>query len=465
MGHTLVVLATGEGKRATRAISSRRVGPDAVAVVVASERRRGSWAMVTPSGLTRRAPAAPRAELLWPESWAARAKRRRSRTSSWCSPPSRSGTWSASTTSCSPPSASATRSSRGFLRIGGGAGGSARRRGRRLAEEVPAPPARRARGGPRRPAQRPRRGPATTALRRHDRRRAQGAPPVVDGPPGDAAAAAQPARHVHFDPSLANLRLLGDKQNEAARGEACQRNRKTKAATAGASTRRRRAKAIKMFGEAPRARRAAARRQGVEVMSRRRSPIAYIGGVPIEVPVSSDHVRRAFMRAVDPRRRGGRTSLPTCGVCCEPASEEAMVEAGVRPADMGRSPAARESARGRLRHAHPARGRLPVRHVGLGVLRWVRHRRLQRIGDQLPVRSSREAPSLGHSWRSTCSAPGTSSSPDAGTNEGACAGHADAGSSGTSRTPDLASGSPTWPRSAFTSNAKGSGTCLVMAPR
>jgi hypothetical protein len=62
------------------------------------------------------------------------------------------------------------------------------------------------------------------------------------------------------------------------------------------------------------------------------APIAYRGGVPIEVPVSSDHVRRAFMRAVDlaPTRRSDffadvRSMLRT-------SFEEAMVEAGVRPA-------------------------------------------------------------------------------------------------------------------------------------
>lgn len=63
-----------------------------------------------------------------------------------------------------------------------------------------------------------------------------------------------------------------------------------------------------------------------------RGAVAYRGTVPIEVPISSDHVRRAFMRAVDlaPMRRADffadlRTMLRT-------SFGEAMAEAGVQPA-------------------------------------------------------------------------------------------------------------------------------------
>lgn len=63
-----------------------------------------------------------------------------------------------------------------------------------------------------------------------------------------------------------------------------------------------------------------------------RDPVAYRGNVPIEVPVSSDHVLRAFMRAVDlaPTRRADffadlRTMLRV-------SLGEAMAKAGVQPA-------------------------------------------------------------------------------------------------------------------------------------
>ena len=58
-------------------------------------------------------------------------------------------------------------------------------------------------------------------------------------------------RHVHFDPSLANLRLLGDKQNETREEKPAKSKRKTSGSDELARNKTQaRAKAIKMLGEA-----------------------------------------------------------------------------------------------------------------------------------------------------------------------------------------------------------------------
>ena len=90
-------------------------------------------------------------------------------------------------------------------------------------------------------------------------------------------------------------------------------------------------------------------------MSRDRGdPIAYRDGMPIEVPVSRDHVRRAFMRAVDLASTKRADFFADLRSMLRVSFEEAMVEAGVQPA--------RWDVRPQLSRARAVDSDTPIQH-------------------------------------------------------------------------------------------------------